>query len=163
MNSKQNILSKKFAKARKSLRLYETIVQDNAKEDFSLNRELATSILDDLNERYRLSKLSVSISPIQELKNDSMQNTSNVVIYSEVALQFKGVSDEMILGFVNDITNQFLGYVNITEFSLLKEKDIDGEVLYAVSKGKKPTTVSGAMKFLWLGLKLDEPATTTKP
>lgn len=158
LDRKEQSLTNQLAKAKNSLRLYETIIQHNSQEDFSLNRELATATLNELNERYRLSNLSVSISPIKELQNESLQNASSVVIYSEVALKFKGISDEMIMGFTNDVARQFLGYVNITEFSMEKESDINGEALYAVSKGKKPGIVSGELKFVWLGLKLNAPA-----
>lgn len=157
LNRKQQGLEKKIAKAKESLQLYETITQENGSQNFTLDRDQATARLNQLNERYRLSNLSVSISPVKELKNGATQNSSGVVIYSEVALQFKGISDELILGFVNEISRRFVGYVNITEFSMTKQGDINGKVLYGVSKGKKPVTVSGSLKFLWLGLKLDQP------
>lgn len=156
-------LKDQIVKARDSLSLYETIMKTNRSEDFSLNREAATQLLNKLKDRYRLNSLGVNMSPIKELTDEIYKKKSGTLIMSDVTLTLSGVTDEFIYGFVQAMMQRLGGYVKVTRMSLSRTGTITNNTLLDLSKGKVPGLVNADIQFSWIGFKPNTEKPADKP
>lgn len=143
-------------KAENSLSLYQKLAGGDEGSVFSLDKKILTDLLNRLNKRYELKELSLTISPIREETSDGFQKKTGTIIISDIEITFRSITDEYALAFLQRFFSEFSGFVNITEFKLTKDENINAETLYAARTKEAPPLVKGKVSFNWLGLKIHE-------
>lgn len=156
LRNEQAQLEEQKLKAEKSLELYSRLVQRGGEAGFSLDRQAATRILNELNDKYLLTKLSIKVSPVTERQPGEFNIKTGQIVVSTVELSFFSISDEMAYGFLNELMNSFPGYVNITNLMMTRSNDFTPKVFEEMAKGVRPGLVSTRVTFDWLGLKEPE-------
>lgn len=116
----------------------------------------AKDILDKLKTKYKLSAVKTSFSKPEEIAGDYKTETVSMVS-SIISMSFSAISDEYIYNFVNDIINNFPGYVQIKNFSISKPAIISNEILKQISLGSEVSIISVTIDFYWHDLKYKGP------
>jgi hypothetical protein len=147
----------KHRKAETSLELYERLMQQNGDETLSLDRRKVTQLLNELNQRYRLSGLNLSISPPEKKNNSDFSVASGEVFSSDVRISFQSISDEFAFGLLYDMVEKFPGLVSISEFQLARKDDVTPGIVSELQRGRNTALVRGTLTFNWLGLKFEKP------
>jgi len=153
VDSKTQKLRNKIEKAVTSKELYEQLISTNKK--LTLNRQNAVQILSKLREKHHLGTVSLTMSPVKDMRHKKFRKDNTVIEYSTITLSFKGITDEFIFAFVDSLSTEFKGYVRIKEFNLTKIGEVDKKALLSLSKGEKPMLVKGRITFDWMGIKYD--------
>lgn len=161
VNGESQTLQAQYTKAKNSLTLYRSIEDGKQSMDDSLSRENATKLINRLKEEYLLSSLSMTITPMVDIKDSGIDTKTATLVFSEVTLKFSAMSDEQFFSFVNAISREFPGYLTYTKLDLKRTSPINTEIFKAVSRGDRPALVNGEVAFKWYGLKSN--AETPKP
>jgi len=123
---------------------------DSGYETSVERQRIAKKILLELNEKYRFTAMDPKLAP-PELKesNDLIE-----IISSPLDINFDGMSDELVLSFVNDLRESLPGYLKMTKLNIKRRGAIDSETLekIKVTSSYLPL-VSGAATFEWYTLK----------
>lgn len=102
---------------------------------------------------YKVSDMHINFSTPKELKNKNYKTATTVVVSSDVNLKYSSLSDEYILSLAGAIIKDFTGYVKVKSFRMKKESDLDKKTLLRISRGEKPSIVTGELQFKWRDLK----------
>lgn len=152
IQSQSRALDERVEKAQKSLKLYETIANSNGGMDQTISRKWAKNKLDILKDQYRLSSLTLKMSPVEELEGKEYQKQTTKVVHTEVKLSFSGLTDNHLLSFVEAVLKEFRGYARIDSLRLQRNRVIDNNLIVSISKGAIPEIVTGEITFHWLAL-----------
>jgi hypothetical protein len=148
-----SIKAKEFAEAAK---MWEGLSDEQKKlQGMKINN--AKDLLDKLKDQYKLVDVKISFSKPDELKEVYISDTI-AVVSSEVSIDFKGMTDEFILGFVADILNQFPGYIQVTSLSITRAREVTKGDLEKIATGEYQGLAEGKIVFSWRDLKYKGPA-----
>ncbi len=123
---------------------------------FSINREQARDIFDTLRKKYRISNLSMTVTPKDAMSGKDIERPTAQITFSEAILEFDAMSDLHVFSFINDAQQTLPGFLKITDFNINRQRKITNEVYVSVSRGEEPRMVSARVNFLWLGIE-DKP------
>lgn len=129
----------------------------------TLDRQKATSVLEQLNQKYQLSGLNLNISPAAVKADPPFQRKTGGTNISNVSIMFSSITDEYAYAFLRDIIASFPGFMHLTTLNLTKKDAIGEDILYAVHNGEIPPKVDGVITFDWLGLEIKEENAATTP
>jgi hypothetical protein len=163
INSEVSSLETKIREAREAHVLWERLNQRERKGD-GLEIDKAKEVLHDLEIQYPFPKpISVDLSTPIELAN--LYKTDNAVIVSStVTLKFSGLSDEIILRFIESATSNLPGFVKPRSLNLLRQINLDDTVLAKISQHKEmPDVVTGEFVFEWQDFKYLKKTANDKP
>ncbi len=160
--SEASTLKDRIAKSSESYSIYEKILRYNKLADFSLNRDAATKLFDQLKKDYPISNLQVSILPVKDLTSDVGKKKTGKVVYSDVKIQFDATTDTTAFRFMNALSTQFPGFVSYQEVKLSRKIELSGTVFQDLASGHLPMLVSGELSFNWLGIRPNESPETGK-
>lgn len=120
--------------------------------DFNINREQATDIFDTLRQKYRISNLSMTVTPKAEMSTPELMRPTAQMAFSEAVLEFDAMSDIHVFSFVQDAAAALPGFLRISNFRIDRQRKITNEVYVSVSKGELPRMVSAKVTFMWFGI-----------
>lgn len=135
---------------------YETIREFKTTSNFTINRKNAKKYLSDLRNKYRLSSLSMTISPEEKLDDPKLRSLDVDAKQTQIFLNFGGMSDTHLLSFIQDLRASMPGFVKIDKLELKRDKALDVTVYRQMSRGSTPEVVSGELVFTWIGLAEEE-------
>ena len=150
-------------KAKSSLELYQKLTSGKNGGNFELDRRVVSQVMNKLVAQYLISDLKVSISPVETFEDPVFTKKTGKIISSTVTLTFGAASDELVFAFVQRMSRELTGYMNIKELSLKRLAPIDNKSLYQISQGQRPVLVEAQVVFDWLGLQQNEPAAAPDP
>ncbi|MCC7259776.1 MAG: hypothetical protein IT567_01940 [Alphaproteobacteria bacterium] len=153
INNDVKTLEEQYIKAKASVDLFETLSKQNGDPERMLSRRNAKITLDRLNDRYHLGGLKLRMTPVKDLDEKRFQRETVTTEGSEVELEFKGMTDEYLLNFVDSLTKELSGYVRVNGLELIRDYPITNDTLLSISQGIYPPLVSGKLQFSWLGLR----------
>lgn len=153
INSQSLTLDNRVAMAQRSLKLYQSIQSSGGDSSNNINRRWAKEKLDTLKDRYRLGKLTLKMTPLEELTNKRFKRTAAITMHTEVTLQFSGLTDSHLFSFIEAIKQEFSGYIRIDSLRISRKSEISNDTLRSISKGVIPDIVDGEVMFHWLSLK----------
>lgn len=153
INNDVKTLEEQYIKAKASVDLFETLSKQNGDPERMLSRRNAKITLDRLNDRYHLDGLKLKMTPVKDLGETRFQRETVTTEGSEVELEFKGMTDEYLLNFVDSLTKELSGYVRVNGLELVRDYPITNDTLLSISQGVYPPLVSGKLQFSWLGLR----------
>jgi len=113
-------------------------------------QRIAKKVLLDLNDKYRFTAMDPKLSPPGLKESTALID----IISSPLDINFDGMSDELVLSFVNDLKEKLPGYLKMTKLNIKRRGAIDSETLekIKVTSSYLPL-VSGAVSFEWYTLK----------
>lgn len=120
--------------------------------DFRINRDQATDIFDTLRRKYRISNLSMTVTPKDVMRGADLERPTAEVTISEASLEFDAMSDVHVFSFIQEATQTLPGFLRITRFKMSRQRKITPDVYVSVSKGEQPRMVSAEVSFMWLGI-----------
>lgn len=146
-------LQGQLVKAKESLALYERILRMENDGRLAVNREAGQKLLDTLKQKFRLTQLQASMSPLVEHKDAKQPANIAEVLASDVTLEYEGLTDEDIFSFANAIKLQFPGFVRMESFTATKKGSLTRELVAEIIKGSTPALAKGTLRFKWFGVK----------
>lgn len=135
-----------------SMKTYEKIRELKTTGDFTIDRKKAKIYLSDLRNKYRLSSLSMTVSPEEGVNDPRLKSIEVDARKTQISLTFGGMSDTHLLSFIQDLRASMPGFVKIDQLTLKRDKALDVTVYRQVSRGSTPEVVSGELIFTWVGL-----------
>lgn len=120
--------------------------------DFAVDRDQATDIFDTLRRKYRISNLSMTVTPKDVMAGTDLARPSGQVMFSESTLEFDAMSDLHVFSFIHDAMETLPGFLKITDFKISRERKITSDVYVSVSRGEQPRMVSAKVNFMWFGI-----------
>lgn len=159
VRSEATTMKNQIDKARASLKLYNDLNATNQNAGFTIDRERGRKLLDALKAEYKLTSLSVTMSPVTEDKEVAGNSKTVNVMATDIRLDFTGISDENALTFLAAMKREFPGYVRIKKITLSRDKEIGSDVVATVREGRVPPLVKGEITARWLGIKSTAPVT----
>ncbi len=145
-------LDSRFKKARQSLDLYEQLRSSSDNADEALSRKEITAILNILKDKYKLSTLTLRMTPMIELADQKYVTPTTSVAKTELTMTFSGMTDELLLGFVKDLQELLPGYSRIIFLEMERTGSIDNQFLMAVNRETYPALVQGEVTLQLMGL-----------
>ena len=139
--------------AQDSVDLYNRL-NDNAKGGGGeLKQSTITRLLEQLKDQYKISRLTMRMSPAKALERTVQDIETTDVVYSRIHLTFAGLTDDILLAFINSFMKKAPGYSRIESLSIKRLGSIDNQFLLDLSKEKYTPLVSGEIHLYLLGLK----------
>ncbi len=120
--------------------------------DFTINRDQATDIFNTLRQKYRISNLSMTVTPKAEMSTPELLRPTAQMAFSEAVLEFDAMSDVHVFSFIQDAAASLPGFLRISNFRIDRQRKITNEVYVSVSKGELPRMVSAKVTFMWFGI-----------
>jgi hypothetical protein len=149
--NKLNELNNKIKEISNAKKLWNDIQNQNIDKS-GLKIEAARSFIASLEKKYYLSNpIAVNISAPDKIVSDSA-GYSIAIMQTEMSLSITSVSDEMVLGAVNELLNQFPGYLIVKNFDIRKIADLDEKLLQEIYNGDKPELVVAEISLIWRDL-----------
>jgi hypothetical protein len=160
LQNKLTTITKRAKEVRDATNVWQKLNEKHKKSD-GLKIDSIKGLFDDFKKKYKLSDVDVDLSAPVELA-DVYKTETTVVVSSKVTVQFKGITDEYVLSFVDAVQKDLPGYVRIENLQFSRIGEISEDVVRRVSKGEFPGLVGGSITFQWRGLK-DIPAKKILP
>ena len=120
--------------------------------DFKIDRDQATDIFDTLRKKYRISNLSMTVTPKDVMRSTDLERPTAEVTVSEASLEFDAMSDVHVFSFLYDAMQTLPGFLRVTRFKINRQRLITPDVYVSVSKGEVPRMVSAEVGLMWLGI-----------
>lgn len=101
-----------------------------------------------LKVRYRLAVLDISltnVAPFVAAQNQTRFATQ----FNTITLTFGGLSDELILSFLQELFQTLPGYIRVEKLDMKRDLEITPEILGQVQGRSIPVLVSGSVVFTW--------------
>lgn len=149
-------INNKYETSRQSLDIYTMLKERQTSGELELSRKFASNLLNRLKDEYKLTHLSLSMSPAEVIQNKEFQRKNAQVVSSDMKLKFSGISDSQLFSFLQALQIELGGYVRVTALTLDRTGNIDEKSLRAISKGNMPELVKGDVTLEWLGLRKTE-------
>jgi hypothetical protein len=140
-------------KAQKSLELQATLQHKNKLSGSGIDQKYIANLLNALKERYLLTELSMKMTPPTVLKDGEFAKTHIELEHTLVTLTFAGLSDELLLSFVDNMLRLLPGYTQVDVVQLERRKPIDKAFLDEVAREKYTPIVGGVLSLHWIALK----------
>ncbi|GEM_PF-1873857 len=120
---------------------------------FTFERDQVAERLAVLRDKYRLSSLSLTVSPESEINIPRLQNMSMKAVYTVIDLKFGAMSDTHVFSFIDDLQRSMPGFVRVDDITIEREKAMDVTIFRQMSRGAVPQMISGSLSFKWIGLR----------
>ena len=104
--------------------------------------------LQNLKVRYRLATLDINLTNVAPYLSAQDQNRY-ATQFNTITLTFGGLSDELILSFLQDLFQTLPGYIRVEKMELKRELEITQVVLGQIQGQTIPVLVSGNVVFTW--------------
>jgi hypothetical protein len=104
--------------------------------------------LQNLKVRYRLAVLDINLTNVapfiaaQDQKKYATQ-------FNTITLNFGGLSDELILSFLQELFRTLPGYIRVEKMEMKRDLEITQDVLGQIQGQSIPVLVSGSIVFTW--------------
>lgn len=132
------------------------IYSKNHNKEFTLNREEATKWFVKQKDKFFLSSLSVSVSPIADLTKDGPTLKNGVPVKSDIKLTLTSVADTYVLKFVEAIQRELPGIVNVTDLQITKTQDLSQQFVEGLKNHRLTPLVKAEISIAWIGIRLEE-------
>lgn len=143
---------KKIQEVKEAQELWENLNKGGRKRE-GLQLDEASLFIDHLKQRFeKISKIDIDLSPPEELDN-AYKTASTVIMSSTVTLRVSALTDDIIFSIINNVINNFPGFININSFSIDRRADITNENLKQIRAGNFPDLVYAEMIFAWRDFK----------
>lgn len=104
--------------------------------------------LQNLKVRYRLAVLDINLTNVAPFV--AAQNQKKYAIqFNTVTLTFGGLSDELILSFLQELFYTLPGYIRVDKMEMKRDLEITQDVLGQIQGQSIPVLVSGSITFTW--------------
>lgn len=104
--------------------------------------------LQSLKVRYRLAVLDISLTNVAPLISTQEQKGYDTH-FNTVTLTFGGLSDELLLSFVQELFETLPGYMRVEKMELKREAEITPAILGQIKNSSIPLLVNGSVVFTW--------------
>ena len=151
LNGKLSGLNKKTLEFSEAVKTWESMSEED-KNLQGLRINDAKDLLDKLQEKYKISSVKISFSKPEEILGDYTTDTV-VMISSIISMSFDAISDEFAYKFIEDITSEFPGYVQIKSFSIKEATPVTKEIIKKISIGEDVSIIPVTLEFYWHDLK----------
>lgn len=145
-------LEKKHGIVNKSMSEFRRLKDRQRRGDFKIDRDQATDIFNTLRRKYRISNLSMTITPKSTMINPELERPTAEITFSEASLEFDAMSDIHVFSFIHDAEETLSGFLRITQFQIERQRKITPDVYISLSKGEEPRMISARVNFMWLGI-----------
>lgn len=150
--SEYNEVKKNFELTNKAKEFFASHEKDPSIRTENFKKSIATTILQEMTQKYRLAEMSFAMEPFAESGGDYARKTT-VVISSKITLKFGAITDSLVFDFLSELPEKFPGHINILSVTMKKSGDIIPEALGEIGKGNTPAFLSAEIVFLWNGIK----------
>ena len=116
--------------------------------DLASRIALLQPTLQNLKIRYRLAVLDISLTNAAPVIGAQEQNRY-AAYFNTVTLTFGGLSDELLLSFLQELFEDLPGFFRVEKFEMKREKEISSGVLTQIQDSSIPVLVSGSVVFTW--------------
>lgn len=145
-------LERKHGIVNSSIIEYNRLKARMGRGDFRIDRDQATDIFDTLRKKYRISNLSMTVTPKDVMRSTDLERPTAEVTVSEASLEFDAMSDVHVFSFLHDAMQTLPGFLRVTRFKINRQRLITPDVYVSVSKGEVPRMVSAEVGLMWLGI-----------
>ena len=104
--------------------------------------------LQDLKIRYRLAVLDISLTNVAPLVT-AEPNKRYGASLNTVTLRFGGLSDELLLSFLQELFETLPGYIRVEKLEMKRDAAISPAILGQIRASSTPLVASGAVTFSW--------------
>ncbi len=115
-------LQTQFTNGSEASKWYYLYIQ-NHNASFKLDREAAAGWLADLQAKYHLINLSLTISPITDVTGESFQLKTGKLVKSDVKITFSTISDTAAYNFMESLQRTFPGIVLLYDIKIAQGGD----------------------------------------
>lgn len=156
-------LERKHGIVNTSIRDFRRLKERLGRGNYLINREQATDIFDHLRKKYRISNLSMTVTPKEVMRNADLERPTAQVTVSEASLDFDAMSDVHVFSFLQEAADTLPGFLKVTRFRITRQRKITPDVYVSVSKGEVPRMVTAEVGFMWLGIEEKNKVVDEKP
>ena len=146
-------LKERNERTKNTMELYEKLVRDSELRDLVLNRKNISQLLDRLKEKYRLSDVSIIISPLTEQLEDPFVQKTGIVVTGDISIEMRALSDAHVFAFTKELLREFSGYLNVQSLVINRQGSISEELLREILQQGHSEFVTASLKFEWMGLR----------
>ena len=146
-------LSAKYDKVRENPALFKKVTQLQSENRLSISQQVVKNRFDYLRDKYYLADLHLVMSPIADVQGPDYQRKTNVIVSSDVSINFQGLSDEYAYGLLNALQQDLPGSSKITSLTLTRQGDVTKDMLRTISETGAAPLIKGEIKFVWFGIK----------
>lgn len=140
-----------------------TLVSKLANGNKGIDRNLLTDSIESTKDKYMLSDISMRMSAVSKLQDKDLQKDNMDIEHSLVTLNFSGLSDEILLSFIDQIIGMLPGYVSVDSLQLERRHGVDKNAIDEILHQKYLPLVGGSVSFHWMVPKAKEAAVVQKP
>ena len=112
--------------------------------------------VDKLSKKFYLSDVRTTFSKPEKLGDEFITETVGV-LSSNIKISFKGITDEYVIRFVESLTKEFPGFIQLESFSVTAEGDVDKSTISQIAYGQDAQLVKGTVSFVWKDMKYTKP------
>ena len=162
INSEVSTLKAKYDKIQKSTDIFNEVSQRMTNDTLNITRQALHKKFDQYKAQYYLSEAHFTMTALEEIKEKTPRKT-NVVVRSDVVLDFSALSDEDVYGFLQSLQQDLPGAVKVTNMMLTRTNKVTDDQLRAIADRGRASMVKANIKFTWYGIKSLIAATPAKP
>ncbi len=143
--------------AASAIQLYGLLMRSNGVAetgavDFSLDRDVLTARLSDLRAKHFLQDLQLNAQAPQTVASGLAKLQNGKEVSMQVELTAKAWSDQHLASFLTDLTTSLPGFVELQEYSMVKDGEITPEVILSAARGERAALVTAKIRFVWRGI-----------
>lgn len=151
LKNDKNTLKKSLEQFEGQLKIWQSMTETERKLN-GLRISDAKTKLNELTSRYSLFEVNISFSTPEAIQeNFDIENIT--VNTSTMTISFNAFSDLYALQFIESLTNEFPGYIQIRSLAVSRSSDIDKEKIANIANGNDIEIVRGSVELIWNDLK----------
>ena len=113
------------------------------------SRMLARQKIVDIQEYTDVLSVAYAISPLHAVETEDSRNADYAVVQSKITINLDAVDDKEIYKFAWWVENTLPGHVALVTANIVRELDVDDNVLKKIGQDGPLTMVKGQLEFLW--------------
>ena len=155
-------LQQKYNFIVKNTDLYKEVEKKQQEGALLIGRQVMFEKFNQFRSQFDLSNLRLSVSPVQEIKNESLKRQYSTVSYSEINVELDVLYDENIYQLLSAMEHELSGICVISRLSMSIPKPLDETVLKVISEKGTYPLVKTVIKFNWYSINPVETADANK-
>jgi cell division protein FtsL len=151
-NSQLSELENKIKEIKEASKILEKLNKRGGKHN-GLEIDDFQSILNDLRKHYQISdKIDINMSS-PTIVDGIYKKSTTTIVSSTITLNVSGISDEILLQFVDSLLKNAPGFISVESLEMTKKYSLTQDVITKVTKGDLTNLVEAKIVFSWKDFK----------
>lgn len=153
VQSKTSTLVAQLDSLGEAAQIYTALNQTRSNMQFNVDPLAIRPLLTALKAKYHITTLSIEFKSREPVPIEDAGGEMPKAERHEVVMTIGSMSDHFIYQFIQELTQQLNGFIQVQSLEASRTQPMSIEVLTKISRGMKVETATASLRFYWYGYK----------